>query len=188
MNDDMKSKIVEGKIWHARVYPVKHAFEYPVYFFQFDVDELKDLSQVCGLFSLNRWNILSLNEKDYLRPTADSLRVKVEQLLSEQGIKKPATLELITQTRYFGWAFNPVSFFFCRDSEKNLIAVIADVNNTFGEGHAYILKDFSEVETAIITYRLKFSGFSFTIPNDYDLLRKRIQEGENPAFVFEKAE
>ena len=53
---------------------------------------------------------------------------------------------------------------------------------------AYILKDFSEVETAIITYRLKFSGFSFTIPNDYDLLRKRIQEGENPAFVFEKAE
>ena len=53
---------------------------------------------------------------------------------------------------------------------------------------AYILKDFVEVETAIITYRFKFSGFNFTIPNDYDLLRRRIQQGENPAFVFEKAE
>ena len=53
---------------------------------------------------------------------------------------------------------------------------------------SYYFKNYSDVETAIISYRLKFSGFNFTIPNDYDLLRKRIQQGENPAFVFEKAE
>ena len=53
---------------------------------------------------------------------------------------------------------------------------------------AFYFKDYGEVETAIISYRLKFSGFSFTVPNDYTLLRKRIQQGENPVFVFEKAE
>ena len=51
---------------------------------------------------------------------------------------------------------------------------------------AFYFKDFSEIETAIITYRYKFSGFKFKVPNDYDLLRRRIQQGENPAFVFEK--
>jgi O-antigen ligase len=53
---------------------------------------------------------------------------------------------------------------------------------------AYSFKNYSEVETAIIMYRYKFSGFKFRVPNDYDLLRRRIQQGENPSFVFEKIE
>ncbi len=53
---------------------------------------------------------------------------------------------------------------------------------------AYAFQNYSEVETAIIKYRLKYSGFKFKIPNDYDLLRRRIQHGENPSFVFEKIE
>ena len=53
---------------------------------------------------------------------------------------------------------------------------------------AFYFKDYVEVETAIISYRFRFSGLSFTVPNDYNLLRKRIQQGENPAFVFEKVE
>lgn len=51
---------------------------------------------------------------------------------------------------------------------------------------AYSFQNYSEVETAIIMYRYKFSGLKFRIPNDYDLLRRRIQQKENPAFVFEK--
>ncbi len=142
----MKSSIVEGKIWHARMQPTKHAFEYPVYFFKFDVDELHGLSKQCSFFSLNRWNVLSLKERGYLRPTEEGLRVKVENLLREGGIdESPAQIELVTQARYFGWVFNPVSFFFCRSRAGNLMAVVADVNNTFGEGHAYVLKDFREL-------------------------------------------
>jgi len=139
----VKSAIVEGKVWHARLHPVKHAFEYPVYFFKLDVDELPQLSSACSLFSLNRWNILSVREAEYLRPTPDKLRTKVESLLQEHGIMdKPARIELVTQARYCGWVFNPVSFFFCWDSHGNLMAAIADVNNTFGEGHAYLLREF----------------------------------------------
>ncbi len=139
----MSSSLVFGKIWHARMKPVKHIFEYPIYFFQLNVDELSQFSNKNIFFSLNRWNIFSLYEKNYLRPGHFGLRAKVENLLSEHGIhEKPETIELVTQLRYFGWVFNPVSFFFCRDHEGKLIAVIADVNNTFGEGHAYLLKDF----------------------------------------------
>ena len=143
----IKSSIITGKIWHARLQPAKYAFEYPVYFFKFDVDELSQLSKQCRLFSLNRWNIFSLRERDYLRPTQDSLRLKVESVLREQGlVETPATIELITSTRYFGWVFNPVSFFYCRNAEGSLIAVIADVNNTFGEGHAYVLTKFRKLD------------------------------------------
>ena len=53
---------------------------------------------------------------------------------------------------------------------------------------AYTLKSYVEVETAIVTYRFRFSGLNFKFPNDYTLLRQRIQQGENPSFVFEKAE
>lgn len=143
----MKSCIVEGKIWHARLQPVKHTFEYPIYFFKLDVDEIRDLPHACKLFSLNRWNILSLCERHYLRSTNETLRKKVESLLLEQGIAEiPASIELITNTRYFGWVFNPVSFFFCRGGEGKMLAVIADVNNTFGEGHAYVLKQFRALD------------------------------------------
>ncbi len=150
----MSSFIVEGKVWHARLQPIKHSFEYPVYFFKVDVDELSVLSKSCGIFSLNRWNILSLNERDYLRPTSESLRAKVESLLREKGVLEiPAKIELVTQARYFGWVFNPVSFFFCRNSAGNLLAVIVDVNNTFGEGHAYILTKFIGLsENRVETY------------------------------------
>ena len=53
---------------------------------------------------------------------------------------------------------------------------------------AYSFQNYSEVETAIIMYRYKFSGLKFRVPNDYDLLRHRIQQRENPAFIFEKEE
>ena len=140
------SQIVEGKIWHARLQPTKHTFEYAVYFFKLDVDELSALSKYCRIFSLNQWNILCLRERNYLRPTNESLRAKVENLLHEHGVfERPSQIELVTQLRYFGWVFNPVSFFFCWSSERKLIATIVDVNNTFGEGHAYVLKDFHDL-------------------------------------------
>lgn len=139
----MNSAIAEGKVRHARLQPVKHAFEYPVYFFKFDVDQLAHLSEDCKFFSLNRWNVLSLYERNYLRPTQKKLREKVEELLREKGVLvTPEKIELITQARYFGWVFNPVSFFFCWSQTDELIASIVDVNNTFGEGHAYLLTEF----------------------------------------------
>lgn len=144
----MNSEVVTGKVWHARFHPVKHSFEYPVYFFKLDLDELSRLSKVFFGFSLNGWNILSLREKEYLRPSSEALRAKVEALLLENQItEKPARIELVTQMRYFGWVFNPVSFFFCWGARGNLFAVIADVNNTFGEGHAYVLKEFRALES-----------------------------------------
>ncbi len=139
----MISSIVEGKVWHARLAQARHAFEYPVYFFEVDADRLKDLEQKCFLFGVNRWNVLSIREKDFLRPGPESLRQKVESLLAERGMtENPFSIGVVTQLRYWGWVFNPVSFFFCRNAEGKLLAVIADVNNTFGEGHAYVLSDF----------------------------------------------
>ncbi len=138
----MSSYIVEGKVWHARLAQARHTFEYPMYFFELDVDHLSELERQCFVFGLNRWNILALRERDYLKPTQNALRDKTDELLREAGLPAPASIRLVTQLRYWGWVFNPVSFFFCFDAAGNLTAVIADVNNTFGEGHAYVLTQF----------------------------------------------
>lgn len=142
----MSSHVVEGKVGHVRMAKARHAFEYSVYFFDLDVDRLSELQKRVFFFGLNRWNVLSLREKDFLRPGPESLRQKVESLLTECGVlDKPASIQLVTQLRYWGWIFNPVSFFLCRSNEGKLLAVIADVNNTFGEGHAYVLNDFKMI-------------------------------------------
>ncbi|MCA9450508.1 MAG: DUF1365 family protein, partial [Candidatus Omnitrophica bacterium] len=47
---------------------------------------------------------------------------------------------LVTCPKVFGYGFNPVSFYLCFDPQDELKAVIAEVNNTFGERHLYLLE------------------------------------------------
>jgi DUF1365 family protein len=53
-------------------------------------------------------------------------------LLREHGLPDDGEIVLQTFPRVFGYVFNPVSFWFCHDRSGALIAVLAEVNNTFG--------------------------------------------------------
>jgi cyclopropane-fatty-acyl-phospholipid synthase len=106
---------------------------------QLDVDELESQSFSSLLLKYNRWGICSIRADDYLS-TAATLRSRVESILISHGYKEtPRRISLVTMPRYFGYVFNPVSFFLCFDGEDKIVACITQVNNTFGETHIYPL-------------------------------------------------
>jgi cyclopropane-fatty-acyl-phospholipid synthase len=135
----MKSRVVWGSVAHWRKAPREHSFTYPVFTFAFDVDELSILSIAPRLLAFEKRAVLSVWSADYLAGEG-GLREKVERVLQGQGChEKPARITLITSPRYFGYVFNPVSFFACFDSSNRVIGLITQVNNTFGDTHVYPL-------------------------------------------------
>ncbi len=135
----MISKVYWGEVGHWRSGPKEHSFSYPIFTFAIELDELEDLSFSPRLFAYERAALFSLRKKDYLQGEG-TLRGRVEALLRREGVlEMPARITLLTMPRYFGYVFNPVSFFVCRNSLDEVTALVTQVSNTFGETHLYPL-------------------------------------------------
>ena len=129
-----------GRLMHTRLTPLKHAFSYPVYFFCLDLDELSELDQLSRLFGYNKKRLLAIHDKDYLTAGAQPIRAKLMPFLEKEGCAQDIThIRLVTVPRYFNYVFNPVSFYYCYDAGGSLRCNVAEVNNTFGERHLYVL-------------------------------------------------
>ncbi len=138
----VNSKVYTGKLLHERLAPVKHRFEYPVYFFCFDLDELPEIARKIPCFGHNRFNLFSFYDGDYLQRGPGTLRGKLADLLRAQGLDiELKRIELVTTARFLGHVFNPASFFYVYDAAGQLRALVTQVNNTFGEMHVYTCID-----------------------------------------------
>lgn len=138
----MTSLIYQGEVSHARLQPVQHSFRYPVYFYAFDLDDLPELARENPLFGYNQLRPVAIHDKDYLLVGEQPIREKLQQLLSEEGFKDVlGRVMLVTAARYFNYVFNPISFFYCYRQSGELLCVLAQVNNTFGEMHLYLLAE-----------------------------------------------
>lgn len=152
---------------HQRFSPRAHRFVYRIFLFALDLDELEQSPPRLGLFSVNRANLYSFRDRDYLpvheakfepaapggRPNPPaaaspaapatatlSLRQRVEAYCSRQGVDiSGGRVILVTLPRVFGYLFNPVSFYFCYDRDGRPAAAIAEVTNTFREVKPYFL-------------------------------------------------
>ncbi len=137
----MKSRLYIASAMHARYAPVPHRFRYPVFTFAFDLDELPQLDREVRGFGHNRRALVSLHDGDYLRGEG-TIRERLMRFLREadcdDGI---ARVELLTMPRMFGHVFNPVSFHYCYRADGSVRCIVAEVNNTFGERHLYILRE-----------------------------------------------
>jgi DUF1365 family protein len=129
-----------GRVRHARLRPTTHSFDYGVYFMRFP---LRAMAQQVGenncFFSYNRFNLLSFWDKDH-GDGKQPLITWIDALLKHEGIDD-ADGEIWLQAfpRVLGYVFNPVAFWFCHNKEGKLRAVLAEVRNTFGERHCYLL-------------------------------------------------
>lgn len=136
----MRSRIYAGTLRHKRLLGVEHGFDYGLHMYALDLDDLDELDGACRLFGHNRVRPLALHDRDYLFPGDSPLREKVLRALRENGIgEEPARVVLLTALRQFHYVFNPASFFYCFDASERLFCVLAQVNNTFGETHLYVL-------------------------------------------------
>ncbi|CAG8462359.1 12565_t:CDS:2 [Ambispora leptoticha] len=168
-------KIYFARTFHARFFPTRHAFEYPVLYVGVDLDKLssenvslwsKDIALFNRIFAYNKAALFSIFANDYLgdvrlennddskssAPIAQSIKEKLfwhirRHKISTDNLKQ---IELITTPRFFGYAFNPVSFYFCYDNNKDLAVIVLEVNNTFGEKHLYVLSRDKEDDDATI--------------------------------------
>ena len=109
----MESALYVGKLRHRRFSPRAHAFEYPVFLSFLDVDEIPKLMRRSPLSSYGRWNLISYFERDHFGDPSQSLRARLVEDAQKNGISLPdGKIFLLTHLRYFGYVFNPVSFFY----------------------------------------------------------------------------
>lgn len=141
----MNSRLYSGLLRHTRTYAVEHRFDYSLHLYLLDLDEMEMLQRDSIWFGYNRLRPLSLYDRDYLYSGDTGLRQKVQRALQENGEGRPAArIMLVTALRQFNYVFNPVSFFYCFDGEDRVFCVLAQVSNTFGETHLYVLRPEAE--------------------------------------------
>ena len=132
------SSLCVGSLMHHRIEAPQHRFGYPLCMLLLDLDELPDLDRRLRLLGHNRSRPLSFRDGDHFGGDAGPVRDKVESFLRREGIEPPGgRILLLTHPRVFGYVFNPVSFYYCYEPGGALVARVAEVNNTFGDRHAY---------------------------------------------------
>jgi len=140
----MHSRIYAGQVRHRRYRPAPHAFEYDLFMLYIDLDELPTLFRRRWLWSARRMAVARFRREDHLGDKSVDLGRAVKQLVrDETGISLNGPIRLLTNLRYFGYGFSPVSFYYCFDpAGKRLEVIVAEVNNTpWGERHCYVLPE-----------------------------------------------
>ena len=142
-----QAKINFGVVKHQRLRPKRNAFGYGVFTISIPMRARRTsptLLNQCGL-SDNQWGLCAFFDKDHGLGRADSL-AWIEKVLADHQVKNvDGEIWLQTFPRVLGYVFNPVSFWICTRANGKVQAVLAEVNNTFGERHCYLLlKDSGE--------------------------------------------
>ena len=137
----MTSSIYNGTVIHKRFKPKLHFFKYKVFSLLIDLTELDFLGKKINFFSYNRFNLISFFDKDHGDRDGSSLILWVKKNLKESKINlDEIKIKLLCYPRILGYVFNPLSVFYVYDKNENLISILYEVKNTFGEQHTYIFK------------------------------------------------
>ena len=138
----MKSCIYTGQVRHRRFSPTSHEFKYSLFMMYLDLDELPRLFDKHWLWSSRRFSLAWFRREDHFGKPAVRLDESIRQLVQrETGDRPKGPIRLLTHLRYFGYCFNPVSFYYCFDeTDSNVETIVAEVNNTpWNEQHCYVL-------------------------------------------------
>jgi DUF1365 family protein len=135
------SYIYTGSVIHKRFKPKIHSFNYKVFSLLIDLSEIDLLNKNLKIFSYNKFNIISFFNKDHGPRDGSSLKNWVVNNLKKNNIEtNDIQIKILCYPRIFGYVFNPLSVFYIYDKNLNLISILYEVKNTFGEQHTYIFK------------------------------------------------
>lgn len=129
---------IAGVTYHGRKGAIDNAFRYSVDYMLLDAEaEVTTPS----LFARNARGMMALNDTDHGGPPhAGRGAAWARDVLEAHQVTGVARIELLAQPKVLGHVFNPVSFWLCRRDDTALIAVIAEVTNTFGDRHSYLVR------------------------------------------------
>jgi uncharacterized protein len=135
-----------GEVRHTRLRPVRRAFRYPTWFLLLPMRTLRNQPEAA--LPRNRAGLVSFHDRDHGDGGPDAL-AWFERLLADEGIADAdGEVWLHTYPRVLGHTFKPVSFWYAHRADGALRAVVAEVNNTFGERHCYLLTGTADAPAA----------------------------------------
>jgi DUF1365 family protein len=128
-----------GQVRHTRLRPARNAFVYPTYFLLLPLRAMHRAGS--ATLAHNRWGALSFHDRDH-GDGRDNALEWLDALLQSEGITDAdGEAWLHCYPRVLGFTFKPVSLWYCHRADGSLRAIVAEVNNTFGERHCYLLTD-----------------------------------------------
>jgi DUF1365 family protein len=132
------SALYECEIGHTRTTPVRNRFRYRSYLWLVDLDHLPHVRRPFDLLA-------DFRAGDHLGGTpgltAQSIRHNLDTYLATEGIDLlGGRVLLLTAARVFGYVFNPLSVYWCHDRDGVLVCVVAEVHNTYGQRHCYLVR------------------------------------------------
>lgn len=130
--------VLKARVTHARTVPVRNSFAYGVDYVLLGEQQLAGGVKP-SLFSFGRRNLVTLYPDDH-GFSGEGGAHWVRRIAAEAGVGEVAEVALLTHPRYWGYAFNPVSFWFMSGPDGALLAVLSEVHNTFGDRHCYLCR------------------------------------------------
>jgi DUF1365 family protein len=120
-------------IRHTRRTPFTRTFEHTSTSWLVDLDELPDHGALARF-----------EARDHLGSPERTIRHNVEAFLADHQVslgegERPGTILMAAQPRSLGYAFNPISVFWCFDDSGRQAGVVVEVHNTYGDRHAYLV-------------------------------------------------
>jgi hypothetical protein len=146
LNSDIN--FLSAKVFHKRILPKINQFNYNIFYLGFDLDKIDQIKS--KFLSVNKLNLFSFYFSDHANRNGDDLKEWIYQILAKKNLDNLVKkIYLMTQPSILGYVFNPVSFWFCFDDKNQLIAVLAEVSNTFSEHHNYLIfnQDFASIKS-----------------------------------------
>jgi DUF1365 family protein len=132
------ARIYVGHVMHMRLIPRRHRFRYRVFSLLIDLDAMPALLARSRVLRHNRWGILAIHDRDHGARDGSPLRPWVDAALAGAGMPPAARVEMLSFPRMWGYAFNPLTVYYCYGAAGGLAALVYEVKNTFGEQIAYV--------------------------------------------------
>lgn len=130
--------LYQSEVMHQRYFPQRYRFDYKVFNFLIDIDDQNDKSS--AILSFDRFNIFSVYTKDHGPRDGNNWRDWIDNILDQEQLSNAKhKIKLLCFPRILGYAFNPLSLWYCYGKDEKLYAIVCEVSNTFGEHHHYVL-------------------------------------------------
>jgi DUF1365 family protein len=125
--------LYEAEVGHRRLERLDQSFTHRLYLWLVDLDDLPRLP--APLRPLARFD-----PADHIGDPHRSIRENLDAFLAARGVARPASVLMLAHARVLGYVFNPITLYWCRDDAGALTAVVAEVHNTYGGRHHYLLE------------------------------------------------
>ncbi|MEU6312780.1 DUF1365 domain-containing protein [Streptomyces sp. NPDC047014] len=177
--------LYECVVAHARTTPLRHSFRHRTYLWCVDLDRLPVLPR--PMRPLARFDA-----RDHFTGTSGTIRAGLDAYLATHGIDLDGgSVTMLAHARVFGFVFNPLSVYWCHDRSGALVCVVAEVHNTYGQRHCYLLRtdEADEAETDKEFYVSPFFAVEgryrmrLPLPGDRLRLAVHLDHAEGRAFT-----